>query len=53
MILFGLDKEFLRKSNITLSLGKLTLPHIMARIILIEQIYRAESIIKGHPYHKE
>jgi len=50
---FGLDKEFLRKSNITLSLGKLTLPHIMARIILIEQIYRAESIIKGHPYHKE
>jgi len=50
---FGLDKEVIKKSNIILSLGKLTLPHIMARVILIEQIYRAESIIKGHPYHKE
>jgi 23S rRNA (pseudouridine1915-N3)-methyltransferase len=49
----GIAPEILQKSSLKLSLGKMTLPHLLARVILIEQIYRAETIISGHPYHRE
>ena len=35
----------------TISLGKMTLAHEMARVVLLEQVYRAFTILKGHPYH--
>lgn len=48
----GHEAETLEKANLTLSLGKMTLPHKMARLLLIEQIYRAFTINTGHPYHR-
>jgi 23S rRNA (pseudouridine1915-N3)-methyltransferase len=42
-----------RKSNFLLSLSKFTFQHDIARIVLLEQIYRADQIIKGNPYHRD
>ncbi len=41
-----------QKADLLLSFGKLTLPHILMRAVLSEQIYRLETIIEGHPYHR-
>ena len=41
-----------QKADLVLSFGKLTLPHILMRAVLSEQIYRVETIISGHPYHR-
>ncbi|MCB0317602.1 MAG: 23S rRNA (pseudouridine(1915)-N(3))-methyltransferase RlmH, partial [Bdellovibrionales bacterium] len=48
----GWDPSVLKNSDLTLSLSKLTFPHQIARILLVEQIYRARSILKGTNYHK-
>ena len=48
----GFDEEFLKKGNFVLSLSKLTFPHELARVILLEQIYRAFTIINNEKYHK-
>ena len=49
---FGLGKEIIKSSNKVFSASDFTFPHRLFRIILIEQIYRALSIIKNTPYHK-
>ena len=48
----GLSGEARAKAAKALSLGPLTLPHGLARIVLAEQIYRAMTILAGHPYHR-
>ena len=48
----GLDESVRSAANLTLSLSKMTLPHRLARVVLVEQIYRAYTILKGEPYHK-
>ncbi len=48
----GLSQELLRGVARRLSLSPLTLPHELARLVLTEQIYRALTILKGHPYHR-
>ncbi len=47
----GFSDEARRRAEFTLSLGKMTLPHELARVVLVEQLYRAFSILKNHPYH--
>jgi len=48
----GLSKEVLEKAGAVLSLSKMTLTHEMSRLILLEQVYRAFTIIQGEKYHK-
>ncbi len=49
----GLAERIKHNANVMISLSALTLPHALARIVLAEQIYRAASLIQGHPYHRE
>lgn len=48
----GLGKEVLKKSDFALSFSKMTFPHQLMRVILLEQVYRSYRIMKGEPYHK-
>jgi 23S rRNA (pseudouridine1915-N3)-methyltransferase len=47
----GFSDAARKAASTILSLGKMTLPHELARIVLLEQVYRAFTILKGHPYH--
>lgn len=47
----GFSEATRRQAAVTLSLGKMTLPHELARVVLLEQLYRAFTILKNHPYH--
>lgn len=47
----GWSEDVRKRANILLSLGKMTLPHELARVVLTEQLYRAFTILAGHPYH--
>ena len=48
----GLEPEFLTRAAGRWSLSKLTLPHLFVQVIVAEQIYRAWTILEGHPYHR-
>lgn len=48
----GLSEEITNKSNFKLSFSKMTFPHQLMRLILLEQVYRGFRIMKGEPYHK-
>jgi 23S rRNA (pseudouridine1915-N3)-methyltransferase len=47
----GFSEQTRRAANASISLGKMTLAHELARVVLLEQIYRAFTIIRKHPYH--
>jgi len=49
----GLAPDFRDQATFVLSLGQMTWPHLLARAMLVEQIYRAQQILAGHPYHRD
>ena len=49
----GLDAQARSGASLVLSLGPMTWPHRLVPVLLAEQLFRAESILAGHPYHRE
>jgi len=49
---YGLQEDFLKQSDAVISLSNLTMSHKIAKVVLLEQIYRGFSILSNHPYHK-
>lgn len=49
----GLAPELRDRADMVLSFGTATWPHMLARVMLVEQVYRAQEILVGHPYHRE
>jgi len=49
----GLDPALKRQASVLLRLSALTLPHALAQVVLCEQLYRAATLLAGHPYHRE
>jgi 23S rRNA (pseudouridine1915-N3)-methyltransferase len=49
----GLDAETRSMADLTISLGRMTWPHLLVRALLAEQLYRASAILSGHPYHRD
>ena len=49
----GLAPEIRERAGLLLSFGAMTWPHMLVRVLLMEQVYRAQTIIAGHPYHRE
>ncbi len=48
----GLDRSIVNDADLVLSFGPMTWPHMIARILLVEQLYRSISLLSGHPYHR-
>ena len=51
-IIGGLDYKVSSSAHHKISLSNMTMPHMLAKVILLEQIYRAQTILQNHPYHK-
>ena len=49
----GLASAVIERADAVLSLGAMTWPHLMVRSLLLEQLYRAQQILAGHPYHRD
>lgn len=49
----GLSSELLHSCDQRVSMGSMTMPHALVRVVLVEQLYRAWSIYQGHPYHRD
>ncbi|QOY53108.1 23S rRNA (pseudouridine(1915)-N(3))-methyltransferase RlmH [Candidatus Sulfurimonas baltica] len=49
---YGFEDSFLEQSDAVISLGNITMSHKIAKVVLLEQIYRGFSILSNHPYHK-
>jgi 23S rRNA (pseudouridine1915-N3)-methyltransferase len=49
----GLDAAVIARADAVMSLGAMTWPHFLARVMLLEQLYRAQQIHAGHPYHRD
>lgn len=49
---YGFEDDFVKRSDATISLGKITMSHKIAKAVLLEQVYRGFSILSNHPYHK-
>jgi 23S rRNA (pseudouridine1915-N3)-methyltransferase len=49
----GLDAETRAMADLTISLGRMTWPHLLVRALLAEQLYRSSAILSGHPYHRD
>lgn len=49
----GLAPELVKQAHATLSLSAMTWPHLLARVMLAEQVYRAQTILNNHPYHRD
>jgi 23S rRNA (pseudouridine1915-N3)-methyltransferase len=49
----GLDRDLKAGADFLLSLSAMTLPHALVRVLLAEQLYRAVSLIRNHPYHRD
>ena len=50
---YGHSNELKEKADLLLAFGKMTMPHMLARVVLTEQLYRAGLIAQNHPYHKD
>jgi 23S rRNA (pseudouridine1915-N3)-methyltransferase len=49
----GLDEKTRREAALVMRLSALTLPHALAEVVLVEQLYRAATLLTGHPYHRD
>jgi 23S rRNA (pseudouridine1915-N3)-methyltransferase len=49
----GLDEALIHRADLVLSLGAMIWPHLLVKVLLAEQLYRASTILSGHPYHRK
>ena len=49
---YGFEKKFIKKCNLSVSFGRITIAHKLVKLLLMEQIFRGLSIVNNHPYHK-